>query len=68
MGVLGRIPVSETQAGRANNSLRNKKGIRTRLSVINCPKSPAGHGGGIHTVVSESITQMIENQRLDKVS
>lgn len=68
MGVLGRIPVSETQGGRANNSLRNKNGIGRRLSVINCPKSPAGYGGEIHTVVSESINQMIENQRLDKVS
>lgn len=68
MGVLGRIPVSEKQGGRANNSLRNEEGIGARLSIINCPKSPAGYGAGIPIVVSESITQMIENQRLDKVS
>lgn len=38
MGVLGRIPVSEKQGGRANSSLRSKEGIG--LSIINCPKSP----------------------------
>lgn len=40
----------------ANSSLRSKEGIGSRLSIINCPKSPAGNGGGSHTVVSETIT------------
>lgn len=52
----------------ANSSLRNEEGTWERLSTTKCPKSPAGYRGGIHPVVSESITQMIENQRLHKVS
>lgn len=35
---------------------------------MNCPKSSAGPGEGIHTIISEGITQMIENQRQDKLS
>lgn len=35
---------------------------------MNCPKSPAGHGEGVHADVSKGMSQMVENQRLDKVS
>lgn len=65
LGCAGKsTSVTET----ANSSLRNKEGIGSRLSVINCPKSPAGYGGRSHTIFSETITQIMENQRLDKLS
>lgn len=35
---------------------------------MNYLKSSAGLGEGIHTIISEGITQMIENQRQDKLS
>lgn len=67
MGVLGRIPASEKQGGRVKSCVRKEEGIGARLPIINCLTSPAGYGGGIHTVVFESIIQMIEKQSLDKV-
>lgn len=67
MGVLGRIPVSEKQGGRVKSSLRKEEGIGTRLPIINRLTSPPGYGGGIRTVVFESVIQMIEKQSLDRV-